>query len=166
MGLKPGLQMRYGYFVLKTSDFSPKQRYHFTSFHVNCYAKVHRLHDILSLNHEPQLSETTTQSLQRNPLTATATMATTFHGFSRLPFELRHAVWEYLLPSAESELMQHYILSFANVILALPYDTIFGYGVYIYYDGTLIKDFMQDYPPPYAARRACPESRVVALKHV
>lgn len=57
-------------------------------------------------------------------------------------------------------------MSFANVILALPHDTVFGCGVYKYYDGTLIEDFMQDYPPPYAALHACPESRVVALKHV
>ncbi|PVH74507.1 hypothetical protein DL98DRAFT_604307 [Cadophora sp. DSE1049] len=93
-------------------------------------------------------------------------MATSFLGFARLPYELQHIVWVNALPSATSEHTKHYIKCLAYLILAQPRDTFFGYGVPTKYDGTIINDFIRNNPSPYADLNACPESRVVALKHV
>ncbi|KAG4429541.1 hypothetical protein IFR05_014978 [Cadophora sp. M221] len=93
-------------------------------------------------------------------------MTTSFLGFARLPYELRHAIWESALPSASSKAMEFFIKCLVHLILSQPRDTFFGYGVPTKYDGTIIDDFMRDNPPPYAGLDACPESRVVALKHL
>ncbi|KAK0124056.1 hypothetical protein ONS95_009042 [Cadophora gregata] len=93
-------------------------------------------------------------------------MSTSFLGFPRLPFELRHSIWEDSLPSPKSHHTKHYIKCLAHLILSQPRDTFFGYGVPTKYDGTIINDFMGKNPSPYTNLAACAESRVVALKHV
>ncbi|KAH6711751.1 hypothetical protein BKA61DRAFT_611532 [Leptodontidium sp. MPI-SDFR-AT-0119] len=93
-------------------------------------------------------------------------MATSFLGFARLPYELRHGIWERALPSASSKPMEFFIKCLVHLILSRPRDTFFGYGVPTKYDGTTIDDFMRGNPSAYAGLDACPESKVVALKHL
>lgn len=102
----------------------------------------------------------------RQPCATTAIMATYFVGFARLPSELRHKIWQEALPSPDSKSMKSFIKCLAHLILSQPRDTFFGYGVPTKYDGTIINDFMRDNPSPYAEFEACPESRVVAFKHL
>lgn len=62
--------------------------------------------------------------------------------------------------------MEFFIKCLVHLILSRPRDTFFGYGVPTKYDGTTIDDFMRGNPSAYAGLDACPESKVVALKHL
>ncbi len=105
-----------------------------------------------------------------NASTNNNTMAATmFTGFATLPYELRHAVWESLVPADDDPFIKSLIKGLASHILAMPRDRTYGANhLMTDADTTLIFDVMRDCcgPSPYTALSACTESRVVALKHV
>ncbi|CZT46780.1 uncharacterized protein RSE6_07268 [Rhynchosporium secalis] len=92
-------------------------------------------------------------------------MATLFQNFAKLPYELRHMIWENALPSNDSKTMQYFLTGLEHLILSHPRDVFYGRPP-SKFDGSRIVDFMRRHASPYAALSGCLESRTFALKHL
>lgn len=96
-------------------------------------------------------------------------MANSFHQFSLLPYELRHEIWETLLPITTDRLAAFIAIR----ILSLPRDNFWGATSRTFYNRVTldvqssVEEFARSYggPSPYAALAGSSESRAVALKH-
>ncbi|CZT04034.1 uncharacterized protein RCO7_05640 [Rhynchosporium graminicola] len=92
-------------------------------------------------------------------------MATSFQNFAKLPYELRHMIWENALPSNDFKAMQYFLTGLEHLILSHPRDVFYGRPP-SKFDGSRIADFMRRHASPYAALSGCLESRTFALKHL
>jgi hypothetical protein len=91
-------------------------------------------------------------------------MATTPHGFPRLPWELRNKIWKEHLPKYTIELSR----ALASHLLGLTAADTFWRSPKSYHTGSslLLLIYLQRHSSPYQELAACAESRVLALTQV
>ncbi|KUJ08785.1 uncharacterized protein LY89DRAFT_690788, partial [Mollisia scopiformis] len=96
--------------------------------------------------------------------------SSSFNQFALLPWELRHQVWEGLLPANDDPLLRALTRAIASHILDFPRDKTF-YPVHQPSNGANHEDIFAlikncGSASPYAALGGCAESRAVAFKHL
>jgi 2EXR family len=88
-----------------------------------------------------------------------------FHSFYRLPYELRHNIWECHKPLDSDSSISDLIKAIGAYIYALPRDRFWDRTPDIRNKNRILS-IQKEGPSPYQALAGCSESRVVALKQI